>query len=110
VGWLKKSWGWILAIILVAIAIAAFLVLISRGKRKEANRALADATDAWFGKAIQNKKEKITKLEQDIEANQPKIEKLTQEIEAGKKELKRKHGNLGLTAQEIAERFANLSI
>lgn len=109
-GWLKGAWKWALTVLLVALAVAVFVYLISKGKNYEAKRALADAVDHWAKRKIDARKIKITELEKDLKKNQPKIDKLTKEIDSIEGDLKKKHEKRDLSAEEIANRWDNINV
>jgi hypothetical protein len=106
----RTAWKWILGACILAIMVFVYFTLRARGKKGEANEALADGIDAISLPAIERKRARLTKLEAAANRDAAAVAVATAEVEEAKKVLKQRYDALDLTPEQVAERFKNLSV
>jgi len=106
---MRRWWGWLIAIALVALGACLWFWHRSHGRTTDAALAASKMVEAWHGQAIAVKQAQITVLKQDAETNDSKIEVLKAKIKEHKKVIEQSYESSGMSAEEIAQRFRNLS-
>jgi hypothetical protein len=92
------------------LALVVWFCLRTVGNKTEANRAMADAIDAWTRPRIEKKRAKLNKLKDELSANDADIAAAENEVEDIRAGLEAKYTALDLSPEEIAERTEGLRI
>lgn len=105
-----RAWEWALAAVVVAGSIALWLFLRARGKKPEANRAMADVIDAWSAPRIAAKQAEVTKLKKQLGDEHALVDIAQGEVTKERVALAAKYQALELTPEEMEARFKDLRV
>lgn len=106
----QNVWKWLVGVALLALAVVVFLALRARGKKSEANAALADGIDAITKPALARREAELAKLNAAAVKDASAVAAAQLAVEASKQKLTERYKALELTPEQIAERFRNLSV
>jgi peptidoglycan hydrolase CwlO-like protein len=106
----KSVLKWLVAGLLVIGAVIVVIMYVLRGRKKDAAIASADMLEAWHKQDVTEKQKEIDKLKEDYNANNERIEELEKKLEVKKQKLGQAYEDVGLTAEEIAERFSRINL
>ena len=107
---MRRAWVWIVAVLVAALAVAAYLAFRARGKKHDANRALADGIEAWTGPRTARQLEQLHALEQAAQRDEKAVAAARVKVDEVRADLESTYSNLDLSPEEIVARTRHLRI
>lgn len=107
---LRRWWGWLLAAGLVALGAGLWVWFRVQGRTADAAKIAANMIETWHVKAINDAKAAAAALETDAATNKDKIEVLKNSIARRKAVIEQGYISSGLSTEEIAKRFSQISL
>lgn len=108
--WLAQWGGWIAAGLLVVIGLIVLVWRATTGDRVGTARAAADMLEAWHKQDIATKQAKIDALRAEQIVEMTAVRQLEDALATKRAKLETNYVDKGLSAEEIADRFARLGL
>lgn len=107
---MRKVLLWVVAGLVAAAGLALVVWLAVRGKKSEANRAMADVIDTWTEPRILIARQKAEALTRQFGEESAQAASAAVAVQAIETELKTKYTELELTPEEMETRLRALRV
>lgn len=107
---MANAWKWVVGAVVAAGLFVLVCVLRARGKKPEANRAMADVIDAWTEPKLAAQRARVDQLGVQLGQQHAEVKAAAAVVADTRARLEKKYQALELTPEEIAARLKGLRI